>query len=100
MDTPSTPKSTLTRCREIGLRNGLHYVYTGNVHDPAGASTYCPGCDALVIGRDGYDLGGWNLAVSDGQAACGACGEPIAGVFEARPGHWGARRRPLHIAMH
>jgi pyruvate formate lyase activating enzyme len=100
MDTPSTPKSTLTRCREIALRNGLHYVYTGNVHDPAGASTYCPGCGTVVIGRDGYDLGGWNLAVEDGKAACGACGKPIAGVFDARPGHWGAKRQPLHIAMH
>jgi len=95
MDTPSTPRSTLTRCREIALRNGLHYVYTGNVHDPAGASTYCPGCGALLIGRDGYQLGAWKLSVKAGEAACGNCGEPIAGVFEAGPGHWGAQRRPL-----
>ena len=99
MDTPSTPKSTLTRCREIALRNGLRYVFTGNVRDPAGASTYCPGCGAIVIARDGYELGDWNLDVRDGKAACRTCGEPIAGVFEARPGHWGARRQPLHFAM-
>ena len=99
MDTPSTPKSTLTRCREIALQNGLRYVFTGNVHDPAGASTYCPGCGALVIGRDGYELGDWNLDMHSGKAGCGTCGEPIAGVFEARPGHWGARRQPLHFAM-
>ena len=95
MDTPSTPVSTLTRCREIALRNGLHFVYTGNVHDPAGASTYCPGCGTLLIGRDGYHLGEWKLRVSAGKAACGNCGEPIAGVFDARPGHWGAKRRPV-----
>ena len=95
MDTPSTPRSTLTRCREIALRNGLHFVYTGNVRDPAGASTYCPGCDTLLIGRDGYHLGEWNLSVKAGEAACGNCGEPIAGVFDPRPGHWGAKRRPV-----
>ena len=45
------------------------------------------------------DRGVWNLDVRDGKAGCRACGEPIAGVFEAQPGHWGARRRPLHFAM-
>ena len=95
MDTPGTPASTLTRCRDIALANGLHFVYTGNVHDPAGASTYCPGCDTLLIGRDGYHLGEWNLRVTAGKAACDRCGEPIAGLFDARPGHWGAKRRPV-----
>jgi pyruvate formate lyase activating enzyme len=97
MDTPHTPKSTLTRCRDLALRNGLHHVYTGNVHDPAGASTYCPACKTVLIGRDGYELDSWNLAVDGDRATCAACGTPIAGVFEARPGHWGAKRRPLTV---
>lgn len=96
MDTPPTPKSTLTRCREIALQNGLHYVYTGNVHDPAGASTYCPGCGTLLIGRDGYHLGQWNLSIKADHTVCGNCGEPIAGVFDPGPGHWGAKRRPVN----
>jgi len=96
MDTPPTPKSTLTRCREIALQNGLHYVYTGNVHDPAGASTYCPGCGTLLIGRDGYRLGQWNLSVKAGHTVCGSCSAPIAGVFDPGPGHWGAKRRPVN----
>jgi pyruvate formate lyase activating enzyme len=95
MDTPHTPKSTLTRCRDIALRNGLHFVYTGNVHDPSGASTYCPGCGSLLIGRDGYHLDEWRLSVQAGEAACGSCREPIAGVFDPRPGRWGARRLPV-----
>jgi len=95
MDTPPTPKSTLTRCRDIALQNGLHHVYTGNVHDPAGASTYCSSCGALLIGRDGYQLGDWKLAVHDGKARCRGCNEPLAGVSEARPGHGGGRRQPL-----
>ena len=61
MDTPSTPKSTLTRCREIGLRNGLHYVYTGNVHDREGDTTYCAGCGTKLIERNWYELGAYHL---------------------------------------
>ena len=38
-------------------RNGVRHVYTGNVHDPDGGSTYCPGCGALVIDRDWYEIG-------------------------------------------
>jgi AmmeMemoRadiSam system radical SAM enzyme len=41
-DVPATPRETLTRAREIAKNAGLRYVYTGNVHDEAGQSTYCP----------------------------------------------------------
>src|SRR5207302_4118837 len=40
LDKPRTPPATLTRARRIELANGLHYVYTGNVHDGEGGSTY------------------------------------------------------------
>src|SRR5205085_8696399 len=40
-DIPATPAATLTRARRIAIEEGLHYVYTGNVHDAAGGSTYC-----------------------------------------------------------
>ena len=43
-DLPPTPASTLRRARDIALREGLQYVYTGNVHDKEGGTTYCPGC--------------------------------------------------------
>jgi len=57
VSTPATPPATLTRAREIALRHGLRYVYTGSVHDPVGGSTYCPGCGQCVIKRDWYVLG-------------------------------------------
>ena len=41
VDVPPTPPATLTRARAIALGNGLHYVYTGNVHDVAGGTTSC-----------------------------------------------------------
>ncbi|MBI4545240.1 MAG: AmmeMemoRadiSam system radical SAM enzyme [Gemmatimonadetes bacterium] len=94
LDHPPTPPSTLTRAREIAIRNGVRYAYTGNVHDQAGGSTYCHGCGQLLIGRDWYVLSDWNLR----GGSCGACGTPVAGVFEQRPGQWGARRLPVHFA--
>jgi pyruvate formate lyase activating enzyme len=94
MDVPSTPFSTLTRSREIAIRNGVRYAYTGNVHDEAGESTYCHKCGNKLIGRDWYVLSTWNL---DEKGCCNQCGEPLAGVFEDKPGDWGAKRQPIQI---
>jgi len=77
--TPSTPIETLTRSRDIALNAGLHHVYTGNVHDFKGSSTYCHNCGEILIGRDWYELSTWNL---DRDGACKSCGTEIAGVFE------------------
>ncbi|MFT3913541.1 MAG: AmmeMemoRadiSam system radical SAM enzyme [Anaeromyxobacteraceae bacterium] len=76
-DRPRTPPATLVRAREVAMAAGLRYVYTGNVHDPAGQTTYCPGCGAVVIERDGYAVGAVRLA----GGACAACGARIAGRF-------------------
>ncbi|MFQ5380775.1 MAG: AmmeMemoRadiSam system radical SAM enzyme [Dehalococcoidia bacterium] len=92
---PPTPPRALSRARRIGLENGLHYVYTGNVHDRGGNSTWCPGCGELVIERDWYELGAWNLT---GEGTCRRCGAVIAGVLAGQPGNWGSRRRPVRIA--
>src|SRR5439155_1003973 len=69
LDKPHTPASTLTRAREIARSKGLHYIYTGNVHDREGGSTWCPSCGELLIERDWYELGDWNL--ENGQ--CQSC---------------------------
>ncbi len=87
-DIPPTPPSTLTRARAQALRAGLEHVYTGNVHDSAGGSTYCAGCNALLIERDWYKLGAWNLR--DGR--CTSCGKALAGHVSEPPGTWGPRR--------
>jgi len=94
-DVRPTPPATVGRARRIALGNGLRYVYTGNVHDPRGQSTYCHGCGARVIGRDGYTLTSWLL---DGSGRCAACGTPCGGVLEAEPGSWGSRREPVRLA--
>jgi pyruvate formate lyase activating enzyme len=91
-DKPSTPPETLIRAREIAIRNGLRYAYVGNVHHKAASSTYCHQCGQLLIGRDWYRLSEWNLTP---QGTCDRCGTPCAGVFEAKPGEWGAKRVPV-----
>ncbi len=95
LDRPPTPPDTLTRARGIALGNGLRYVYTGNVFDPPGQTTYCHQCGATLIARVGYLLGEWGL---DADGACAECGAGCAGAFDATgPGDWGPRRLPIRI---
>jgi pyruvate formate lyase activating enzyme len=94
-DNVPTPAATLRRARAIARRAGIRYVYTGNVHDEEGQSTWCHRCGQRLIGRDWYVLSDWNL---DASGRCARCGTPCAGVFEARPGDWGARRMPVRMA--
>ncbi len=94
-DVPATPAATLTRARQQALAAGLHYVYTGNVHDTKGQSTVCALCGNLLIERDWYNLGTWNL---DANGRCRFCGTPPAGYFDSEPGRWGSRRQRLFIA--
>jgi pyruvate formate lyase activating enzyme len=93
-DVPPTPPETLKRARQIALTAGLHYVYTGNVYDPAGQATHCYVCNAVLIGRNWYDLTAWNLS-ADGR--CAQCGTRCHGVFENEAGRWGRRRMPLRL---
>lgn len=93
-DKPSTPPSMLKMARQIALDNGVHYAYTGNVHDSDGGSTYCHQCGKKLIGRDWYVLSDWNLT-ADGH--CRFCNTRCAGVFEVQPGNWGAKRMPVRL---
>ncbi len=93
-DIPATPASTLTRAREIALKNGLHYVYTGNVHDTEGGTTHCPSCHAPLIVRDWYRIEDYRLT-ADGR--CPKCAAKIPGHFEpfALARQFGNRRQPI-----
>jgi pyruvate formate lyase activating enzyme len=89
-----TPGETLTRAREIARNRGMRYVYTGNVHDESGGSTYCAQCGDQIIGRDWYVLTRWNLEAG----RCGTCGTACPGVFDDVPGNWGSRRQPVQLS--
>jgi pyruvate formate lyase activating enzyme len=94
-DLPSPPAETLRRARHIAKNNGVHFAYTGNVHDADGGSTWCPSCDALLIERDWYQLGHWGL---NPEGGCRQCGAPLPGHFDSAPGQFGARRQPIRIS--
>jgi pyruvate formate lyase activating enzyme len=94
LDRPPTPAATLTRARDIAMRNGVRYAYTGNVIDEAGGSTYCHSCGKKLIGRAQYNITQWNL---DAQGKCSSCGTTCSGLFEAVPGTWGSRRLPVRL---
>ncbi|HSV29324.1 MAG TPA: AmmeMemoRadiSam system radical SAM enzyme [Candidatus Omnitrophota bacterium] len=91
---PPTASSTLSRARSIAKANGVRHVYTGNVHDESGGSTWCHACGARLIGRDWYELTAWHLS-PDGH--CPDCGTAVAGIFEAKPGDWGRKRLPVRL---
>ncbi|GAG72984.1 unnamed protein product, partial [marine sediment metagenome] len=75
-DKPPTPIDTIHKAREIGLNEGLKYVYEGNVPDSKGESTYCPNCKNLVIKRWGYQI--TKKDTKDG--ICQNCGSKIDGA--------------------
>ena len=93
-DVPRTKLETLRRAREIGMQEGLKFVYTGNVHDPEGDATRCPECGVVVVQRSWYQLIHWGL---DAEGRCQNCGTSIPGEFEGQPGDWGAQRQVVQI---
>lgn len=92
VDIPPTPPASLTRARQIARAAGLHYVYTGNVHDIDGDTTYCPSCNSALIVRDWYEIRQYRLT-PDGH--CPDCNTRIAGHFEKFDKAFGSRRIPI-----
>jgi pyruvate formate lyase activating enzyme len=93
-DLPPTPPATLTRARRIALGEGLNYVYTGNVHDVEGGTTFCTGCSTALIVRDWHRILTYRL---DPQGKCPSCGTATAGRFEKFTKAFGPRRIPISI---
>ena len=89
VDVPATRPETLSRARDLGRQAGLHFVYTGNIRDAGGATTWCPGCGRALIVRDGYAVTRYELT---GSGACSHCGVPIPGRWDAQAGSFGNRR--------
>jgi pyruvate formate lyase activating enzyme len=96
-DLPATPPATLERARRIALGRGLRYVYTGNVHDPEGGTTFCPGCNARLIERDWHRIDGYRVTA---EGHCPDCGTAIPGRFAAfdPKRQFGRRRIALPLA--
>ncbi|MEI8168026.1 MAG: AmmeMemoRadiSam system radical SAM enzyme [Rhodoferax sp.] len=91
-DVPATPPATMVRARDIALKAGLHYVYTGNVHNIEGDTTFCHHCHAPLIVRDWYQINHYRLTP---QGHCPHCSTALAGRFDEKAGHFGRRRIPI-----
>lgn len=76
MDRPATPVKSLINARDIGLKAGLKYVYTGNVPGDDGENTFCYQCGKKVIARTGFYVE-QNRVVNN---QCPHCGAVIHGV--------------------
>lgn len=74
-DVEPTPMVTLRRTRDIGLEEGLHYVYIGNV--PDAAHTLCHACGRILIRRSGFEVVENHIGP---DCRCPDCGTLIAGV--------------------
>ena len=93
LDRPPTPHATLSRARAIAREVGLHHVYTGNVHDTEGQTTYCSGCGKALIERDWHAIRSYRL---DGER-CSGCGTRLAGRFGPRVVPTSGRRTYLGL---
>jgi len=74
-DRPATPLKSLLMARDLGLKAGLRYVYTGNVPGQEGENTFCYACGKAVIERRGFQIKRRSLV----NGCCGFCGAPIDG---------------------
>ena len=78
MDREPTPVAILRTARDIGLEEGLRFVYEGNIPGEGGENSYCPACGTELISRFGFSIRQNSLI--DGR--CSKCGEEIEGVWK------------------
>lgn len=74
---PPTPAQSLLRAWEIGQREGLRFVYTGNMPELEKTNTFCPKCGATLISRAGFQTKTADLT----NGLCPQCASPVAGIF-------------------
>jgi len=73
LDKPPTPVDKIEEAIEIAKREGIEYVYAGNVWGHRYENTYCPNCGELLIEREGFYVYNINL-VKDSPPKCPGCG--------------------------
>ncbi|WP_245703006.1 AmmeMemoRadiSam system radical SAM enzyme [Raineyella antarctica] len=91
---PPTPPEALLRAVDIAREVGLRYVYSGGAGTPATGTTYCHGCGAALIEREGHTVQRYRIT---SQGRCPECRAVLPGAFDDRPGDFGARRIPIRL---
>jgi len=74
---PPTRISKLMEIASYAKKQGIEYVYIGNVHDPDLEATKCPRCGKVLIYRRWYRVEVINLDYSNGKYRCPRCGKEI-----------------------
>ncbi len=74
--TPTSP-NIVKEARRLAIKEGLNYVYTGNIHDEEGSITYCPSCKKALIKRAGFSVTENNIS----EGKCKFCEEKIPGIW-------------------
>jgi pyruvate formate lyase activating enzyme len=79
-DPPNTASAQLIRAAEIGVAEGLRFVYAGNAPGHVGPweNTYCPSCRAKLIDRFGYLVREYNITAA---GKCPNCQTAIPGIW-------------------
>jgi pyruvate formate lyase activating enzyme len=75
---PATPIDTLEEAAQVANKQGLKYVYIGNVPGHERNSTFCPQCNEKIIERIHFAV--ISLDVISGK--CRFCGHKIPGIWE------------------
>jgi len=68
-----TPITTLEQIHDIGVKEGLEFVYAGNILGHPYEDTYCPHCKRRVIKRHGFDI----VEKHTHNGKCDFCGEEL-----------------------
>jgi pyruvate formate lyase activating enzyme len=78
LDRPWTHIDDLDRAISIGRVAGLRYVYASNTPGDPNQHTRCPGCDAVLLSRQGNTTTANHLA----GGRCQECGWMLPGLFK------------------
>jgi pyruvate formate lyase activating enzyme len=75
-----TSLEILLTARRIAQEEGVLHVYLGNVRSQDGATTFCSGCGARLIERQGYRT---RIDQLTAAGECRSCGTRLAGYFNS-----------------
>jgi len=84
LDKPRTAHQQIINAVEIGYKEGLQYVYGGNMPGSLGKfeHTYCHHCQALLIKRRGFSIQDYHITP---EGLCQVCKTKIPGIWSATP---------------
>ena len=82
-DPANTTPEMLLAAADIGRRNGLRFVYAGNLPGQVGdlEDTRCSSCHEALVERYGYLIRGYHITA---DWRCPSCGTPVPGRWEHR----------------